>query len=403
MVESALEFLAVCEDEGFRSVVFSMKSSNAQVAIQAYRLLAARLAERAPGAPSYPVHLGVTEAGDGLDGRIKSAIGIGALLEDGIGDTIRVSLTEDPVKEVPVARALAARYEARFAKPPEGVAPGGAATSAPRAPFSPDPFAHARRATRTLGAYAYTIGADQPVRVELDLGPVPADPAGAARELAEALGRAPEIACEGVLLDVAGARDAERVEAFGTALKEMGVTAPLALRAALADGAPAARAARLVARIRAADAAALAAFALSTPRSRPRTRPASRCRCSRSTVRCRSRARACSPPRSPSAAEATSRSRSATAAIRSSPPTRRSSMPPPTSARRSATGSATSCRSAASARRTARSPSPTASSRARGSARRGRSSSRARAAAERSSTWKRPPPASRSAPLTSRA
>ena len=119
MVESALEFLDVCEAEGFRDVIFSMKASNAQVAIQAYRLLAARLAERAGGfdAASYPFHLGVTEAGDGEDGRIKSAIGIGALLEDGIGDTIRVSLTEDPVKEVPVARALAARYEARFAKP----------------------------------------------------------------------------------------------------------------------------------------------------------------------------------------------------------------------------------------------------------------------------------------------
>ena len=107
MVESALEFLDVCEGEGFRDIVFSMKSSNTQVAIQAYRLLAARLAERAPGEPSYPFHVGVTEAGDGEDGRIKSAIGIGALLVDGIGDTIRVSLTEPPEEEIPVASAIA--------------------------------------------------------------------------------------------------------------------------------------------------------------------------------------------------------------------------------------------------------------------------------------------------------
>ena len=264
MVESALEFLDVCEGEGFRSVVFSMKSSNAQVAIQAYRLLAARLAQRADGA-SYPFHLGVTEAGDGLDGRIKSAIGIGALLEDGIGDTIRVSLTEDPVKEVPVARALAARYEGRFAK----AAPEGSARIAVRAPFSPDPFAHERRATRTVGAYAYTIGADQPVRVELDLGTPPADPAAAARELAEALDRAREIACEGVLLDVAGERDAERAAAFAAAAKELGVAAPLALRMAVPGGAPAACAARLVARIGAgADAAGLAGFARAAKEAR---------------------------------------------------------------------------------------------------------------------------------------
>jgi len=109
MVESALEFLDVCEDEGFRDVVFSMKASNPQIAIQAYRLLAARLEARAPGEPSYPFHVGVTEAGDGEDGRIKSAIGIGSLLEDGIGDTIRVSLTEAPEMEIPVAAALARR------------------------------------------------------------------------------------------------------------------------------------------------------------------------------------------------------------------------------------------------------------------------------------------------------
>jgi (E)-4-hydroxy-3-methylbut-2-enyl-diphosphate synthase len=104
MVESALEYLRVCEAEGFDQIVFSMKSSNPRVAIQAYRLLAHRL--EAGGHKPYPFHVGVTEAGDGEDGRLKSSVGIGALLRDGLGDTIRVSLTEDPVQEIPVARAL---------------------------------------------------------------------------------------------------------------------------------------------------------------------------------------------------------------------------------------------------------------------------------------------------------
>ncbi len=103
MVESALEFARVCEAENFHQMVFSMKSSNPKVVIQAYRLLAARLdAEHKP----YPFHLGVTEAGDGEDGRLKSAAGIGALLLDGLGDTIRVSLTEAPEAEIPVAKML---------------------------------------------------------------------------------------------------------------------------------------------------------------------------------------------------------------------------------------------------------------------------------------------------------
>jgi (E)-4-hydroxy-3-methylbut-2-enyl-diphosphate synthase len=104
MVESALEYLRVCEAESFDQIVFSMKSSNPRVAIQAYRLLAHRL--EAGGHKPYPFHVGVTEAGDGEDGRLKSSVGIGALLLDGLGDTIRVSLTEDPVQEVPVAKTL---------------------------------------------------------------------------------------------------------------------------------------------------------------------------------------------------------------------------------------------------------------------------------------------------------
>lgn len=111
MVESALEFLRICEDLDFYNIVLSMKSSNTQVMVQAYRLLAQKLDEE--GFQPYPLHLGVTEAGDGEDGRIKSSVGIGTLLEDGLGDTIRVSLTEEPEAEVPVAKALADRYTHR--------------------------------------------------------------------------------------------------------------------------------------------------------------------------------------------------------------------------------------------------------------------------------------------------
>ncbi|GCC53355.1 4-hydroxy-3-methylbut-2-en-1-yl diphosphate synthase [Chryseotalea sanaruensis] len=111
MVESALEFLRICEDEQFYNTVVSMKSSNPQVMVQAYRLLVQKLDEG--GFKPYPLHLGVTEAGDGEDGRIKSAVGIGTLLEDGLGDTIRVSLTEEPEAEVPVAYTLAKRYDKR--------------------------------------------------------------------------------------------------------------------------------------------------------------------------------------------------------------------------------------------------------------------------------------------------
>jgi (E)-4-hydroxy-3-methylbut-2-enyl-diphosphate synthase len=110
MVESALEFVRICEDLDYHSIVLSMKASNPQVMVQAYRLLIQKMEEEGM---NYPIHLGVTEAGGGEDGRIKSAVGIGALLEDGIGDTIRVSLTEDPEYEAPVAISLADRYKSR--------------------------------------------------------------------------------------------------------------------------------------------------------------------------------------------------------------------------------------------------------------------------------------------------
>jgi (E)-4-hydroxy-3-methylbut-2-enyl-diphosphate synthase len=115
MVESALEFLRICEDLDYHEIVLSMKSSNPQVMVQAYRLLIQKMEEEKM---NYPLHLGVTEAGGGEDGRVKSALGIGTLLEDGLGDTIRVSLTEDPEFEAPVAISLASRYKNRSSHKP---------------------------------------------------------------------------------------------------------------------------------------------------------------------------------------------------------------------------------------------------------------------------------------------
>ncbi len=110
MVESALEFLRICREQDYHQIVLSMKSSNTQVVVQAYRLLVNKM--QAEGM-DYPLHLGVTEAGEGEDGRIKSAVGIGTLLEDGLGDTVRVSLTEEPEFEIPVAQELVKRYTDR--------------------------------------------------------------------------------------------------------------------------------------------------------------------------------------------------------------------------------------------------------------------------------------------------
>ncbi len=110
MVESAMEFLRICESEGYHNIVLSMKSSNTQVMVEAYRLLVNHMMT---AGMNYPLHLGVTEAGEGEDGRIKSAVGIGTLLEDGLGDTVRVSLTEEPEFEIPVAQELVKRYSSR--------------------------------------------------------------------------------------------------------------------------------------------------------------------------------------------------------------------------------------------------------------------------------------------------
>ena len=110
MVESAMEFLRIAEDEKYHDIILSMKASNTQVMVQAYRLLVKTMVLEGM---NYPLHLGVTEAGEGEDGRIKSSVGIGTLMEDGLGDTIRVSLTEEPEAEIPVAQLLVNRYDAR--------------------------------------------------------------------------------------------------------------------------------------------------------------------------------------------------------------------------------------------------------------------------------------------------
>ena len=143
MVESAFEFLRICRDENYHEIVLSMKASNVQVMVQAYRLLVHRMMSEGW---DYPLHLGVTEAGDGEDGRVKSAAGIGALLEDGIGDTVRVSLTEDPEFEIPVARALVDRYNDRRNHAPipplsSGEEPGVRGIS---------PFSYSRRHSREV-------------------------------------------------------------------------------------------------------------------------------------------------------------------------------------------------------------------------------------------------------------
>ena len=153
MVESALEFARIARDLDYHHFVFSMKASNPKIMIAAYRLLAARLNELGPDW-NYPLHLGVTEAGEGEDARIKSAIGIGSLLADGIGDTIRVSLTEDSPHEIPVAKALIENI-----KKTSNVQP-----PTPNAQLSFDPFSYQRRATETIERVGIKLGGAELIR-----------------------------------------------------------------------------------------------------------------------------------------------------------------------------------------------------------------------------------------------
>ena len=203
MVESALEFLRIAESHSYRAIILSMKSSNPKVMIQAYRLLVERMAQENM---HYPLHLGVTEAGDGEDGRIKSAIGIGSLLLDGLGDTIRVSLTEDSVYEIPVARAIADKTMALWKPVSEYTNLGH---------DSIDPYHFSRRETRplTLGT-AIATGPEQPPRVI-----VRADPDALPEVLAQLanpkLGDTP---AEGLLVPIASADAINRLPEPGASL-----------------------------------------------------------------------------------------------------------------------------------------------------------------------------------------
>ena len=189
MCESALEFIRIAESHDFHDIVLSMKASNPKVMIQAYRLIAARMDQEGM---TYPLHLGVTEAGDGDDARIKSAIGIGSLLYDGLGDTIRVSLTEDPVAEIPVARSIANKAMALWTDTPTRSVPD-----------TITPFAYRRRpvADLALGG-GTTVGPLQPPLV-IQPGPAPdpaAPPEAYAQSLREGQAALKESPLEGLLL-----------------------------------------------------------------------------------------------------------------------------------------------------------------------------------------------------------
>ncbi len=166
MVESAMEFMRMCETLNYYNLVISMKSSNPQVMVQAYRLLVETMVAEGM---NYPLHLGVTEAGDGEDGRIKSAVGIGTLLEDGLGDTVRVSLTEDPEAEAPVAIALVNRYSSRQsqARSPESIMASQISDSGLKTQgLTHNPYVYQRRQTYEANAF---IGGHMVPRVVIDL------------------------------------------------------------------------------------------------------------------------------------------------------------------------------------------------------------------------------------------
>ena len=156
MVESALEFARIARAQGYHNFLFSMKASNPKVMIEAYRLLVAHLNQLGSDW-NYPIHLGVTEAGDGEDGRIKSAIGIGSLLADGIGDTVRVSLTEDAIFEIPVAQQLVKPYNEGLPAHFEHI------SNAPQVSY--DPFDYVRRETEVLTINGVKAGGHETVPV----------------------------------------------------------------------------------------------------------------------------------------------------------------------------------------------------------------------------------------------
>jgi (E)-4-hydroxy-3-methylbut-2-enyl-diphosphate synthase len=203
MVESALEFLRIAESHGYHDLILSMKASNPKVMIQAYRLLVERMNNEGM---DYPLHLGVTEAGDGEDGRIKGAIGIGSLLLDGLGDTIRVSLTEDSVNEVPVARAIAEKAMGLWQDDVASGEPEG---------DSVDPYSYGRRAISTVElGKRVRIGIDQPPRVLVKVPDALRDPEGFANQWDQVRLQLRETPIEGVLVTVKSDRQMDALAAL---------------------------------------------------------------------------------------------------------------------------------------------------------------------------------------------
>jgi (E)-4-hydroxy-3-methylbut-2-enyl-diphosphate synthase len=193
MAESALEFIRIAESQGYQDIILSMKSSNPKVMIEAYRLVVSLMNKENM---NYPLHLGVTEAGDGEDARIKSAIGIGSLLLDGLGDTIRVSLTEDPVAEIPVAKGLAKRAESWWSAKPES-----ASTSLEE---TIDPYTFTRRVCKELklGQPHLTIGDKSPPSVLVSTHFPTRDTAAIIKEIAQVQTQSKDAPVEGLIIRI---------------------------------------------------------------------------------------------------------------------------------------------------------------------------------------------------------
>ena len=242
MVESALEFLRICRKHNYHDIILSMKASNPKVMIDAYRLLVARMNEEGPDW-NYPLHLGVTEAGEGEDGRIKSAIGIGALLEDGLGDTVRVSLTEDSLHEIPVCQELVRRYNAlwerqRTGKTAAPVIVGQASRLSlsgelDRRDACPtvvvtekrDPFTYARRTTRETVVGDLRIGRENPPRVAV-LVPVNAT----LGEIQRITTAEPDSFAEILQFHVVSDADLDKLGSLRLSLRKKKISTPVAVR-----------------------------------------------------------------------------------------------------------------------------------------------------------------------------
>ncbi len=202
MVESALEFVRIAEARGYGDMILSMKASNPKVMIEAYRLIAACMDKEGM---SYPLHLGVTEAGDGEDARIKSAVGIGSLLLDGLGDTIRVSLTEDPVREIPVARELAQRIEKSWIQ--------GSRKENEEPDEEIDPFSYERRDCESIDlGHGVRLGPKEPPRVVVSIDRPVTKGEAIAQDLKDAQSSRPDAPIEGIHLRIDTSEEWDHLE-----------------------------------------------------------------------------------------------------------------------------------------------------------------------------------------------